>query len=441
MDDGAPGSQQRLDPAAFFPLLGPAGVAVMRDTRLALPDPGEARQRLDEVAAAVGRRALARLRCEIGVLPAGAAASLWSDAGAVPGLVVRHDDIPGEAHVRWLPASPIAVAAARAGTSAELLAHIGSAMSWPSSLAANLPAFEVRIVHSGATAASAPSSALAVTADPDEAAGAIARWHGGATEVLSAGPLEALPPVAAAGVQISFDSDDPRVQALVPLVDPLRLAAALPRGPRGTLESKTVVLLSPVDPGSREGARSAWIVARAAGRTAATIRVDSVISGNNWHRLDLAPWLWRTDSGAAPDAWRVPGAGDPRARQLALLAAGEVVQALELAGIELENGARRLLSGRRLGWSRSAEQDGWSAFVRTSLSRCAPWLLAGPALEYVRATCGRTGDGARVVLLPHQPWQSKAGLSLLPAKTPVLALRRTSSNRVLPRVLWERSEG
>jgi len=421
-------------PAGYGSLFGPRGAPLAADPRLALPDAGEAMERLGEVAAALARCGVAGLRSELAVLPAGLVYSMWRDAGAVPALVVRHDDVDSEAQVRWLPASPFVVAGARGGMSDDWIRHMGATVSWPPSLPPHQPAFDVRIVEpAGGAVASAGCSrqgSALVTLDAGEVAAEVLRWHRRAVEVL---PDEAPPRTAApAAVTVGFDTADPRVAALVPDVDAERLAAALPRGRRGTLESKLLVLLAPVADGGSEVGRADWVAARADGPATATVRVESVIPGNNWHRFDHAPWLWRRDCAAPPAAW------SPRADLLRLLDSGDVVGALEQAGVDLDMGARRLLSGRRLGWSSPAQQDAWPAFARDQLRRCAPWLLAGPAADYVRANCGKKSDGARLLIFPHQPWQSKAGLSVMPGARPLLAVRSTSSNRVLPRVLWER---
>lgn len=417
-------------PPALRDLLDPAGIAVLRDPRSALPEDGEMQARLQELREAVG--GLAGLRAELELRPAGGALPLWGAAGPVPVLVLRLDEVTSQAEVRWLPASAVAVAVARRpGPMSPALAHMGVPPGWPGDLPGHLPAYDVRVVELGS-----PSTALAITTEAGGAAEAVARWHAGATEVLSAGPLPAPPRTATVEVSIAVDDTDPRVRALAASIDLPRLAASLRRGRKG-LESKTVVLLSPLDPSSKEVARSDWIVVRATGAKTATLRVDSVIPGNNWHRFDLAPWLWRADTTEAHEPWAAQGR--ERQEMLRLLDAGDIVGALESAGIELDLRARRLLTGRRLGWSAWPEGDAWPGFARTQLAAAAPWLLAGPAAEFVRANFGKSGDGARVVLLPHQPWQSKVGLSLVPASTPLLAVRSTASNRVLPRVLWDRS--
>jgi hypothetical protein len=214
-----------------------------------------------------------------------------------------------------------------------------------------------------------------------------------------------------------------------------RLGALVPRTARGTLDRKTTMLLAPLDDGSDAG-RSDWIIARYAGPASLIITVDAVIAANHWYRLDVAPWLWRRDT-VAPAEW-MAGSDPIRNEQIGLIEGGAIPAALELAGVEMDDGTRRLLSGRRLSWWSDRVADSWPSGAVEAFAPCAPWLIAGPAHRHVVERCRRGSDGARLVLLPHQPQQSKVGISLVPGPTPRLEVRSTASNRVLPLPLWQR---
>jgi hypothetical protein len=137
-----------------------------------------------------------------------------------------------------------------------------------------------------------------------------------------------------------------------------------------------------------------------------------------------------------PHEW-MAGTDPKRDEQIRLIEHGAIPAALELAGVELDSGTQRLLSGRRLSWWSDPVADSWPVAAVDAFARCAPWLVAGPAHAHVVERC-RRGDGARLVLLPHQSQQSKMGISLVPGRIPRLEVRSTASNRVLPLALWQR---
>lgn len=408
-----------------------------------LPDEGESFEQLSRVRASVSASTPGIL-CEV---VQATPPSAWSAVGTVMTLSITHPDVPGIVHVYWLAENPgtvrVARAAGRGFEQAQRDAILAGRLA-PRAMVRgggfiptagivpppHEPCFELAALRDRAH--SAPSSLL--TADPEAVAAWVARWHSMSTEIVHPRPAASRRVAPAAAVSVTWDDSDDRLAVVTSELDVDRLGAAAPRTPRGTLDRKATMLLAPLGAGS-DSRRTDWIVARCTDPGTLAITVDDVIAANHWHRLDLAPWLWRRTV-AVPRPWRTET--DPqRVEQTRLIEHGAIPAALDLAGVELDRETRRLLSGRRLSWWSDPVADSWPVAAVNAFGRCLPWLVAGPAHQYVVERC-RRGDGARVVLLPHQPQQSKLGISLVPGPTPRLEVRSTASNRVLPLVLWQR---
>lgn len=408
-----------------------------------LPGEGECFEKLSRVRAAVVARTPGTL-CEV---VQASPPDAWRAAGTVMALSITHPDVPGAVHVYWLAENPGAVRVARAagpGFDQAMRDAIAAGRLVPGAMVRGKgfipsagiippphePCFEVVALRDRAH--SPPPSLL--TADPEAVAAWVARWHFTATEIVHPKPAAPRREAPAVAVSVTWDDNDGRLAAVTSVLDMKRLAAAAPRTRRGTLDRKGVMLLAPLSDGG-DSRRADWIIARYAGPETLVITVDDVIAANRWHRLDLAPWLWRRDD-TVPREWMV-GTDPKRDEQIRLIEQGAIPTALELAGVELDTETRRLLSGRRLSWWSDRVADSWPVAAVDAFARCAPWLLAGPAHEHVVERC-RRGDGARLVLLPHQMQQSKLGISLVPGRKPRLEVRSTASNRVLPLALWQR---
>jgi hypothetical protein len=409
-----------------------------------LPDEGQCFEQLSRVRASATARTPSLLCEVVQTTPPGA----WSAVGTVMALRITHSDVPGMVHVYWLAESPGAVRVMRAG-------GLGFEQAQRDAIAAGRlapramlrgggviptagivpppyqPCFELAALRDAAHSA-LPSL---LTADPEAVAAWVARWHFTATEIVHPEPAASRRATPAAAVSVTWDDHDDRLAAVTRDLDAERLSAAAPRTARGVLDRKATVLLARLGDGV-DSRRIGWIIARCVGPATLVITVDDVIAANHRHRLDLAPWLWRRDA-AVPSEWMA--ASDPkRDKQIRLIKQGTIPAALELAGVELDSGTRRLLSGRRLSWWSDPVADSWPVAAVDAFARCAPWLVAGPAYRHVLEQCRSGSDGARLVLLPHQSQQSKVGISLVPGRTPRLEVRSTASNRVLPLVLWQR---
>ncbi|HET9051535.1 MAG TPA: hypothetical protein VFO60_07510 [Candidatus Dormibacteraeota bacterium] len=415
------------------------------DHRSLLPDIQDAKAALAAVTGRVDGCGIAGLDCHLGVLPAGDVANPWALAGLLPTLVVRHAAIGSDLQVRWHAHSPLAVQVPGMRLP-ERSPVLGLRPPWPDGHPLHEPAYEVRVVDPGGLTPSghdvgaagyghgggpcATVDIMAVTLSLDDVVDCLRRWHRGATEIVSAGPL-APPARSAAAPTVLWDRESSLLSTFAADADLEAIRAGVPRTPAGRLDRKTPLLIAPVDPAAVEARRADWIVARAISAAEVELRVEAVIAANHRHRLDVLRRL------RGPDAPGPAELGPDRRAQLELVGRGEVVAALELAGVDLDRRTRLLLSGRRLAWRSSTADEDWPAAARRAFAACAPWLLAGPAWEYVRESCRRRSDGVRVVLLPHQTAQSKGGINLLAEQSrPVLELRWTASNRVLPDQLW-----
>jgi hypothetical protein len=231
--------------------------------------------------------------------------------------------------------------------------------------------------------------------------------------------------------------EDAEAKASLTDLDAKRLYAMFPRDKRGRLRPRLRVLLAPVVPGS-DRERHQWVVAVGPARVGGkeiSIRHEPLIAANQAHRFDVAPWCWRSESGALSESstWGYTG-GD--SESIGLLRDGHIEEGLRAAGLQLDEGVTRLTRGLLIGLLNY--DPAWPEVTRERLCLMAPWLLLGPGLEYAQNLLKRKVDGIRLFTLPGQPWAAKASVVLVPGRQPSLEIRWTGTNAQLPRVLWER---
>lgn len=235
---------------------------------------------------------------------------------------------------------------------------------------------------------------------------------------------------------------DPAVERSDPgLVGRLSAAAIawhLPRRPTARLDAKSVIALVPLgEPARRPGTREDWIVARPDddpnGRLTLSIHVEGLITENEDHRWDHAPWQWdRTAAGTgAAGRW----GGEPAALEpiLAALDEGRWEDALRLTDVRLDDPLRRILDGRDASYDTRDLTPAWAFRLAEALAGIALWRLAD-ATDLLRK-----GRPTRLFGLGGVNIQRKPGVFLgIDAGRPRLALDWSASNERLPEPAWAR---
>jgi hypothetical protein len=247
-------------------------------------------------------------------------------------------------------------------------------------------------------------------------------------------------------VEISRDLAAVSPESELTNLSPVDLVWNFPRGKRGKI-GKAQVLLGRLELRHNDNQRhTRWLTAssNAAGRI--LLEPHSLaFADQKLHRWDETRWLW--DRRLAPtspgERWDLDvkrylaDETDPVRRSISLLKQQGFDAAFAMGGVELSDEAKRLASGRRLGFDRS-EPPGWATALAAILERCAPWLIGGRAADYVARHYGTRF--AKIEALPGQGQTRRASLVLaVPKKAgPRLEIRWTGTPHRLPEVLWAR---
>jgi hypothetical protein len=216
------------------------------------------------------------------------------------------------------------------------------------------------------------------------------------------------------------------------------IAWHLPRRPTAKLDPQAVIALVPLgDPARRVGTREDWIVARPDDdpdrMLTLDIHVEGLISENEDHRWDGAPWRWDSTATAAEPARRWDG--DPAALEpiLAALDEGRWDDALRLADVRIDEALRRVLAGRDASYDTRDLTAAWAPRLAEAIGGIALWRLADAT------TLLRKGHPTRLFGLGGVNIQRKPGVFLgIDEGRPRLELEWSASNERLPWPAWTR---
>ncbi len=199
------------------------------------------------------------------------------------------------------------------------------------------------------------------------------------------------------------------------------IAWHLPRRPTAKLDPKAVIALVPLgDPARRPGTREDWVV-------------EGLISENEDHRWDLAPWRWDSRATTADPVRR--WGGDPSSLEatLAALDDGRWDDALRLSDVRLDDALRRVLDGRDASYDTRDLTAAWAPRLAEALSGIALWRLADAT------TLLRKGRSTRLFGLGGVNIQRKPGVFLgIEDDRPRLELDWSASNERLAWPAWTR---
>ena len=216
------------------------------------------------------------------------------------------------------------------------------------------------------------------------------------------------------------------------------IAWHLPRRPTAKLDPKAVIALVPLgDPARRPGTREDWIVARPDDdpdrMLTLDIHVEGLISENEDHRWDLAPWRWDSTATTVDPATR--WGGDPSALEPTLAALDEWRwdDALRLSDVRLDDALRRVLDGRDASYDTRDLTAAWAPRLAEAVAGVALWRLSEAT------TLLRKGRPTRLFGLGGVNIQRKPGVFLgIEGGRPRLELEWSASNERLAWPAWTR---
>jgi hypothetical protein len=237
---------------------------------------------------------------------------------------------------------------------------------------------------------------------------------------------------AAAAPKVSLDVDVPADPG--DALDPAGLAFHFPRERSGRFLRSAVVALTPLDH-TPPHVRGRWLTARADGDEL-TVGVENLIGGNQAYRWNLTPWMWDRRVKAMPhERWQLDDAAQARP-YLAALAAGRIPEALDLAGVTVDEQLARLLRGEPNRTYRAELADKWVTNLYAGLAESAPWRFEHAYATWLAERGGRpkpvTMFGLKGVGQSRKP---KVALDRT-RSGPILRLYFSAGNLLLPRSLW-----
>jgi hypothetical protein len=196
-----------------------------------------------------------------------------------------------------------------------------------------------------------------------------------------------------------------------------------------------VVTLTPRD-GAPPHMRGSWLTVRSK-QDELHVGVEDLIGSNQPYRWNLTPWMWvlgRVD--ASPrDRWQLDDAAEARP-YLAALASGRVIEALNLAGVGVDDQLAKLLRGEPNRNFRAELTEKWVGNLYAGLSQSAPWRFAH---AYAVWSAERGGRRKHVTMFGlgglGQARKPKVALDLM-RSGPILRLVFSGGNLILPRALW-----
>ena len=238
---------------------------------------------------------------------------------------------------------------------------------------------------------------------------------------------------ASASPRISFE--DAAVAADVTAIDKAALALHFPRDRSGGFMRSAVVALTSLD-GAPPHLRSRWLAVRAKGDEL-YVGVEDLIGGNQLYRWNLTPWMWdhRHVNASPRDRWQLEDAAQAQP-YLDALAAGRLTEALNRAGVAVDDQLAKLLQGEPTRNYRAEMTNKWVINLYEGLIDSAPWRFAAAYAAWLTERGGRAKPA---------PLFGLKGLTQ--ARKPKVMLDRTSSgmilrlefsggNLLLPSALW-----
>jgi hypothetical protein len=223
--------------------------------------------------------------------------------------------------------------------------------------------------------------------------------------------------------------------AEVAAIDPAALALHFPRDRSSGFLRSAVVALASLDCAPPH-LRSRWLTVRAKGDEL-YVGIEDLIGGNQAYRWNLTPWMWdRRHVNAPPrDRWQVDDAAQAQ-HYLDDLAAGRMTEALDRAGVAVDDQLAKLLRGEPTRNYRAELTQKWVANLYEGLIESAPWRFAAAYTAWLTERGGRPKTAAMFGLKGlGQARKPKVVLDRTPAGT-ILRLEFSGSNLILPSALW-----
>jgi hypothetical protein len=225
----------------------------------------------------------------------------------------------------------------------------------------------------------------------------------------------------------------------VAAVDWASLCWHFPRERSGRYRRSAVVALAPCED-TLPHLRAAWLTATAEGDRL-VLTVTDLKPTCQPHRWDLTPWLWdRRHAGTPPQTrWQVSRADEAAATFRVQRHVG-IAEALTLAGVQTDEQIAALLAGRPARLRRSELTATWMSTLYAGLAHAAPWRLAAAHGSWRESREAMDLPTPRPVVLfglggMVQARKPKVALDITD-DGPLLCLRFTGGNAVLPRSLW-----
>jgi hypothetical protein len=235
--------------------------------------------------------------------------------------------------------------------------------------------------------------------------------------------------------RVHFEDISSSEAADVAAVDSAALALHFPRERSGRFLRSAVVALAPLN-GAPPHMRGRWLTVRAKADEL-YIGVEELIGGNQAHRWNLTPWMWdQRHVGTSPrDRWQLDNATQARP-YLDALASGRVSEALNLAGVAVDEQLSKLLRGEPTRNYRAELTATWVANLFAGLTESAPWRFAEAYAAWLAERGGRpkpvTLFGLKGLGQARKP---KVALDRTQSEL-VLRLEFSGGNLILPRALW-----
>jgi hypothetical protein len=240
---------------------------------------------------------------------------------------------------------------------------------------------------------------------------------------------------ASASPRVHLHDAPSSAAAYVAAVDPAALALHFPRERSGNFLRSAAVALAPLD-GAPPHMRGRWLTVRAKADEL-YVGVEDLIGGNQAHRWNLTPWMWdRRHVDASPRGrWQLDNAAQARP-YLDALAAGRVTEALNLAGVAVDDQLAKLLRGEPNRIYRAELTEKWVANLYASLTESAPWRFAKAHAAWLAERGGRPKPATMFGLKGlGQSRKPKVVLDRTPSG-PILRLEFSGGNLILPLALW-----
>lgn len=217
-------------------------------------------------------------------------------------------------------------------------------------------------------------------------------------------------------------------------IDPAGVAFHFPRERSGRFLRSAVVALTPLDD-TPPHLRGRWLTVRAVDDEL-TVGVENLIGGNQAYRWNLTSWMWDRRVQASPcERWQLDDAAKARP-YLDAIAAGRLAEALDLAGVAVDEQLAKLLRGEPNRTYRAELADKWVANLYAGLAESAPWRFEHAYAAWLAERGGRPKP-VTMFGLKGLGQSRKPKVTLDRARSgPILRLHFSAGNLLLPRALW-----